>query len=437
MVWPAACFLAGCAISYAVTLRYQWQSGGFGSDGYLAEYYYQGKLDAYPIFEFSIGGIWDLLTYHLPVVVAIAALAAFAIILVAVFLRKFQGKLQDKAIAVLFSLVIAVSVGAAVLGIYPLGDIHQVIHLGPVVFLAAGVAFHWTAGRLASLTRRGWLAPALAVAAVGGIALAGVGDMRQDNPYKTPENIKSVLAVLEERVREEDMVYAVYGASPAIKFYQGTEERPANYYYGTHWCTDSDEPCLREMADLLFSIHDVPNRIFLVHIRESILDELELLGKQVSVEYVITAGYFDVTLIENVKESVEPAIRAVHAALVSEYEAIVSGEPVIRSGFDVYLSDNTLVYAKEPCARADTEAMFFLAPWPVDVNDLPEKRKQYGFDNLDFGFRGRGVIFDGKCMATAPLPEYDIARISTGQYVRAGWGYDNLWEGEFLLDGAE
>ena len=437
LVWPAACFLAGCAISYAVTLRYQWQSRGFGSDDYLAEYYYQGKLDAYPIFEFSIGGIWDLLTYHLPVAVAIAALAAFAIFLAAALFRKFQGGLQDRAIAVLFSFCIAVSVGAAVLGIYPLGGIRQVIYLGPVVFLAAGVAFHWTADWLASLTGRGWLASALAVAVVGGIVLAGVGDIRQDSPYKTNVNVKSVLAVLEERVREEDMVYAVYGAYPAIKFYQGKEESPANYYYGSYWCTDSGEPCLRGMVDLLLSLSNVPNRIFLVHTHESILEELELLGEQVSVEYVIAARYFNVTLIENVKESVEPAIRAVHAALVSEYEAIVSGEPVIRSGFDVYLSDNTLVYAKEPCTRADTEAMFFLAPYPVDVNDLPEKRQQYGFDNLDFGFRGRGMIFDGKCMAAVPLPEYDIVRISTGQYVRAGWGYDNLWEGEFLFDGAE
>ena len=157
LVWPAGCFLAGCAISYAVTLRYQWQEGGFASKSYLQKNYYQGKFEAHSIFEFSIDGTWGLLTYHLPWVVATAALVAFALLLVAAFLGKFQGEFPGGAIAVLFTLCIAVSVGAALLGIYPLGGIRQVIYLGPVVFLVAGVAIHWIADRLAAPTHRVWL----------------------------------------------------------------------------------------------------------------------------------------------------------------------------------------------------------------------------------------------------------------------------------------
>ena len=177
LILPAACFLAGCIIIYLTTVRYQWVEGGFGSDGYLSAYYYQGKFDALPIFEFSIDRIWGSLTYHLPVVVAIAMLAAFALLLVASFVRRFQGNLQVSAIAVLFVLCIAVSVAAALLGIYPLGNIHHSIYMGPVIFLAVGVSIYWMADSLAALTRRAWLAPALAVAVAGAIALAGVGDM--------------------------------------------------------------------------------------------------------------------------------------------------------------------------------------------------------------------------------------------------------------------
>ncbi len=211
LVWPAGYFLAGCAISYAVTLRYQWQEGGFASKSYLQKNYYQGKFEAHSIFEFSIDGTWGLLTYHLPWVVATAALVAFALLLVAAFLGKFQGAFPGGAIAVLFPLCIAVSVGAALLGIYPLGGIRQVIYLGPVIFLAAGVSIHWIADSLAAPTHRVWLAPALAVAVAGATALAGVGAMRQDSPYETHENIKSILAALEERVREEDMVCNIVG----------------------------------------------------------------------------------------------------------------------------------------------------------------------------------------------------------------------------------
>ena len=429
LAWPATCFAAGCAISYAVTLRYQWQEGSFDSYSYLSAYYYQGKLDAQSIFKFSIDGTWSLLTYHLPEVVAIAALTALAVFLVAALLGKFQWEFPGSAIAVLFTLCIAVSVGAAVLGIYPLGGIRHVIYLGPVIFLTVGVVIHWIADSPAVLRRRAWPARAPAVAAAGAIALAGVGAMRQDSPYKTRHNIVSVLAALEEQVREEDMVFAVRGAVPSIRFYYGEERKPDNYYYGS-WCTASAEknPCLREMIDLVSVFPNIPDRIFLVHNRMSKLEESELLGEQVSVERVTADdGQFRIALIGNIKASRALAARP-------DYEAVVAGEPVIRSDFDVYLSENKLTYVKEPCASADTEAMFFLSLWPADVNDLPIWRRQHDFDNLDFDFDLRGLIFDGKCMARISLPEYAITRIGTGQYMSVDGGYNNLWEEYFRLE---
>ena len=104
------------------------------------------------------------------------------------------------------------------------------------------------------------------------------------------------------------------------------------------------------------------------------------------------------------------------AALRATYNAVVAGEPAIRSTFDVYLSENnTLTYAKQPCARADTQEMFFLHLFPAHREDLPDHRKQHGFDRLDFEFDWRGVRFDGKCWTERKLPEYAIARIHTGQ----------------------
>ena len=112
----------------------------------------------------------------------------------------------------------------------------------------------------------------------------------------------------------------------------------------------------------------------------------------------------------------------------SAYEALVSGEPAVRSAFDVYLHEGTLVYVKEPCVRADTEAKFFLHLIPADVADLPDYRKQYGFDNLDFHFRTRGGMFDGKCLAKVPLLGYGISEIRTGQFVP---GEGQVWKEEF------
>ena len=42
------------------------------------------------------------------------------------------------------------------------------------------------------------------------------------------------------------------------------------------------------------------------------------------------------------------------------------------------------MYAKEPCARADTEARFFLHLIPADAADRPDHRKQYGKEEFPF-----------------------------------------------------
>ena len=103
--------------------------------------------------------------------------------------------------------------------------------------------------------------------------------------------------------------------------------------------------------------------------------------------------------------------------LDSKYRSITSGAPAASSIFDVYIGDGELIYAKQPCASADTEPSFFLHLLPADADDLPRSRRQYGFDNLDFRFDLNGAIFGEKCMTVAPLPRYAIASVRTGQYI--------------------
>ena len=98
----------------------------------------------------------------------------------------------------------------------------------------------------------------------------------------------------------------------------------------------------------------------------------------------------------------------------------------LRSNFDVSLTGNGLLYEKHPCSEEDTKARFFLHLLPVDVNSLPDHRRQYNFDNLDFDWDG--PIVGGTCRAKVPLPDYDIAHIRTGQYVR---GEGHIWAGGF------
>ena len=116
--------------------------------------------------------------------------------------------------------------------------------------------------------------------------------------------------------------------------------------------------------------------------------------------------------------------RSLHASIVA------SAKPVIQSEFDVYLGEDELHYVKDPCIDDNTEDVFFLHIIPSDPSVLMKDRLPHGFDNLDFFFGRHGVAFDDRCFTTVQLPPYDIARITTGQFVRHE---GDLWRGSYSL----
>ena len=118
----------------------------------------------------------------------------------------------------------------------------------------------------------------------------------------------------------------------------------------------------------------------------------------------------------------------------SVYDAVTSGSygaPTVQAEYDLFIADGKAVYYKSGCSVSGMAPKFFLHTIPEDRNDLPEERREYGFDNLDFGFIWRGAMFDGDCIAIAPLPDYSIDSIRTGQYV-SGLGRE-VWSAAISL----
>ena len=114
---------------------------------------------------------------------------------------------------------------------------------------------------------------------------------------------------------------------------------------------------------------------------------------------------------------------------------IESGEPAVRSVFDVYAGENTVAYLKSPCSAADVQAEFFLQVIPEDVEDLPADRRRHGFDNMHFHYGNTAALaFGGRCIAERPLPDYPVARIRTGQFTLEG---DLIWMAAFPVGAAE
>ena len=139
---------------------------------------------------------------------------------------------------------------------------------------------------------------------------------------------------------------------------------------------------------------------------------------------VRTGQYMDGEAIWEAAFSVNPERYA------TVYHAVEGSEPLARGAFDVHLLDGGLAYVKEPCAKADTDARFFLHVVPERVGDLPEERRESGFDNLDFRFFLNGAWFDERCAARVLLPDYPIASVRTGQFVS---GEGEIWSAGFAV----
>ena len=101
--------------------------------------------------------------------------------------------------------------------------------------------------------------------------------------------------------------------------------------------------------------------------------------------------------------------RAVH-------ESVTSHRPTARSVWNVHLYDDGVTYIRDRCTAEDVENHFFLHVIPEDVQDLPEVRRDSGFESITFNVPSRGAMFDGKCLVSMDLPDYDISSISTGQF---------------------
>ena len=110
-----------------------------------------------------------------------------------------------------------------------------------------------------------------------------------------------------------------------------------------------------------------------------------------------------------------------------------SGNPIIRSEFDIYLNSPWLIYINHRCDASDLDNTFFLGVFPVNDADLPESRIPHGFENLDFAFADYGFGGGERCFIIRELPEYPIKRIYTGQFIIAEDGLRHTWEGEAVL----
>ena len=123
--------------------------------------------------------------------------------------------------------------------------------------------------------------------------------------------------------------------------------------------------------------------------------------------------------------------------LEARLESIASGglgPPAARSAFDLYFDDSVVLFYRASCSATDAEPRFFLHFYPEEEAALPTGRRDHGFLNLDFDFADSGLFHDGRCLASAPLPESGGGRLRAGQFLPGG---ERLWSVEATLPPSE
>ena len=114
--------------------------------------------------------------------------------------------------------------------------------------------------------------------------------------------------------------------------------------------------------------------------------------------------------------------------------AVLAGEPLARSAFDIYRDDDAFVYVGDECTEDEEEAEFLAYFFPVDPENLPDAVRRDGSDGLmatraSFRLWDRGARIDGRCITTVPLPDWPVANVLTGQYGEGGW----RWRMRFVV----
>ncbi len=428
---PAVSFAAGCAISYATTFRHHWDLGIFTGPGHMRGFapgYYSGEYSDVPaMIWFVLSRTEAVIRFHLTTdVLTILGIGGIGVFLIWSF-----WKARLDAITILFLLSLAVAACAALILAYPYGGLRQCMYLAPIILLAFGHALHSIAVDLSTLTRRARLVHLEMALIAGVIVLSGTAAVRGSGIYRyiwAKAGIESLVLTLEGHEREGDVAYVARPAVPTVEFYhKGWRENYCYWTFSTRdWTRDPIEVCidylfrkLPEAERMWFIVRQSPQPPPMIETLSTEGEDIQIVGSEGSYRLYLWKDPFSRDQFQEERR-----------ALLSAYQYAANNEPNARFVFDIYIRDRTLIYVKEPCSLDDPAAEFFLHVTPTSVEDLPDDRRQYGFDNLDFEFFLHGMAIDGKCIGVRDLPEYDIAHISTGQFSGAE---RRLWEGEIRL----
>ena len=415
VIFPAIFLALGSILTWNITLQYHDAGHGLNAPVYVLSYYRGELSDIGAILEFAWGNFFRLLDYHVlnfAIVMLVAVATAFII----------SNKFRSSEITVLFFLSMAISVTTAILVLYPSGAVIQTLFWSPLVFIMFA---HSLSTIIERIPKQG---KTIRVMQTGVIVLITTvliveSEHALGRSIRRPGHPDSLVSKLNELKNQGDIVVLGNFMEWTMQFYYPDTAVPTGNYHNRQCdCPGSIIGLFRGNNERMWFIGhgEEPNSI-------SVIDALS------ATDGVDVRNVFDHGLQLYLIESTDITQARQHFIDRGELPDVAPDElmdPIIvMRPYEVYREGRHLVYLKPDadsygtCVEQDAPR-FFLHVEPVDASDLPADRGgDTEFENLDFAFQHGILRIDGFCFAVMTLPEYDVKRITTGQFTRDG----RLW----------
>jgi hypothetical protein len=233
-ILPAATvFLAGSALSYTLTLRYQIRSIHLGTQSYLSANYFDPKHEG--LLHYLARNTQGVFSFFMPGQILPVLMLISGAIAIALQLKKGKITSLNLLLVTSFSITILASIGHT----YPYGGIRQCLFLSPVFILFAGTVI----AELVSIVPNTHQSMT-AVFLVAVIVASSVRGLGRQWPYEEYEDTQSILRELARSGAPGDQIWVNHDAVDAFSFYVPAGD-PRFTYGKFHADTKDYMPALR------------------------------------------------------------------------------------------------------------------------------------------------------------------------------------------------
>ena len=128
-----------------------------------------------------------------------------------------------------------------------------------------------------------------------------------------------------------------------------------------------------------------------------------------------------------------------YAQIIEKYNQAKQNSPMIkprhvriREGigyFNVFKLEDKLAYYSTHGDQVDMKVRFYIYLYPKNIKDMPEKRREFKYDNINFAFKDQGIQYKNLCYTEKILPKYEVVKYRTRQW--NGKEKKDLWSANF------